>query len=78
MQSFSHTELNRVKYRQKEWIVEHVRNGLDLWGRWGQWYERLEGNKDIPGYLRVEQERFGYLLNRDGVDAGFVDYEVAE
>jgi beta-1,4-mannosyl-glycoprotein beta-1,4-N-acetylglucosaminyltransferase len=76
MKSFSHTNLNEEKFRSKERIVQHVRKGKDLWDRWFQWYVRVEGNQDLPGYLAKEagKGRFQYMINRDGEDAGFVDY----
>jgi len=76
MESFSHTEYNEERFRDKERIVRLVREGKDLWGRWGQWYRRVDGNQDLPGYLKgVDGERFAYMLDRDGVGAGFVDYK---
>jgi beta-1,4-mannosyl-glycoprotein beta-1,4-N-acetylglucosaminyltransferase len=79
MKSFSHTELNKEEFREKKRIVDRVRRGKDLWDRWGQNYDRVEGNHDVPGYLRgTEKRKFGYLLDRDGEDAGFVDYKVGE
>ncbi|KAF8851532.1 glycosyltransferase family 17 protein [Acephala macrosclerotiorum] len=74
MQSFSHVEYNEKKFRKKDWIVEHIRKGRDLWDRWGQWYLRIEANQDVPAYVAGQKERFGYLLDRDGESAGFVDY----
>lgn len=74
MQSFSHVEYNEKKFRKKDWIVEHIRKGRDLWDRWGQWYLRIEANQDVPAYVVGQKERFGYLLDRDGESAGFVDY----
>lgn len=74
MKSFSHVEYNKEEYRKKAYIVEHIRKGKDLWDRWGQWYLRMDGNKDVPSYVAERKERFGYLLDRDGESAGFVDY----
>lgn len=54
--------------------MDHIRKGRDLWDRWGQWYLRVEGNRDVPAYVEGQRERFGYLLDRDGPSAGFVDY----
>jgi beta-1,4-mannosyl-glycoprotein beta-1,4-N-acetylglucosaminyltransferase len=80
MKSFSHTNLNAEKFRSKERIVEHIRNGKDLWDRWFQWYARVENNRDLPRYLLKEAKkgRFGYMINRDGEGAGFVDYTSEE
>jgi beta-1,4-mannosyl-glycoprotein beta-1,4-N-acetylglucosaminyltransferase len=74
LSSFSHVEYNEERFRDEEWIVQHVRKGRDLWDRFGQWYLRVEGNMDVPGYVRGKKERFGYLLDRDGENAGFEDY----
>ena len=76
MKSFSHTNLNAEKFRSKERIVEHIRKGKDLWDRWFQWYNRVENNQDVPKYLaeQAKKGRFGYMIDRDGEDAGFVDY----
>jgi beta-1,4-mannosyl-glycoprotein beta-1,4-N-acetylglucosaminyltransferase len=76
MESFSHTEYNEERFRDGERIVRLVRTGKDLWGRWSQWYKRVDNNQDIPTYLKQDgmRERFGYMLDRDGANAGFVDY----
>lgn len=76
MKSFSHTNLNAKKFRNRERIVAHVRQGKDLWDRWFQWYERVEENDDLPAYLKEESRRgrFRYMVNRDGEGAGFIDY----
>ena len=80
MKSFSHTNLNAEKFRSKEWIVEHIRNGRDLWDRWFQWYDRVDDNQDLPEYVKEEskQGRFMYMVDRDGEGAGFEDYKSAE
>lgn len=76
MKSFSHTNLNAEKFRNKERIVEHIRNGKDLWDRWFQWYSKVENNQDIPEYLKEKamEGKFMYMINRDGANAGFEDY----
>lgn len=74
MASFSHTTLNLEVFRSEARIVDRVRNGLDLWDRKGEEYETLLDNRDIPGWVRNNSERFGYLLRREGEDAGFVDH----
>ncbi|RFU24085.1 hypothetical protein B7463_g12256, partial [Scytalidium lignicola] len=77
MKSFSHTELNKEKFREKKRIVDRIRHGKDLWDRWGQYYDRVMNNQDVPLYLKGVgmRERFGYMLDRDGQNAGFVDYK---
>jgi beta-1,4-mannosyl-glycoprotein beta-1,4-N-acetylglucosaminyltransferase len=73
--SFSHTEMNRAEFREPAQIVRRVRMGLDIFARGGSNCHRVEENRDVPEVVARERERFGYLLDRDGVDAGFVDYE---
>jgi beta-1,4-mannosyl-glycoprotein beta-1,4-N-acetylglucosaminyltransferase len=73
MRSFSHTSLNTEEYRNKARIVDRVRNGLDLWDRAGQTYDRVEQNQDVPEYLKLNKSRWKYLLDRDDENAGFSD-----
>ena len=61
--------------------MSRVRTGQDLFGRDDQVYDKIEaGQLDVPDYI-VEQNktagRFKHLLNRDGEDAGFEDWESA-
>ena len=74
MESFSHTEYNGEKYRDGDWIADHVRTGSDMWERDGEMYSRVEGNRDVPHYLDTHANKFGYMVNRDGQSAGFSDY----
>ena len=78
MQSFSHTSLNQEVFRDKARIVDRVREGKDLWDREGEIYDKIKNNEDIPEFLKGEgvQRRFRYLLDREGVTAGFTDYKV--
>lgn len=73
LKSFSHIGLNQERFRDRKRIVDRVRKGMDLWDRDGENYDKVEGNEDIPGWLKENRERFGYLLDRDGIDAGFSD-----
>ena len=75
MGSFSHTPLNTEANRDPGTIVERVRKGLDLFGREQELYDRVEGNLDVPKYILEHEQRFGYMLNRDGKDAAFEDYD---
>lgn len=74
MSSFSHVELNKQEFRDKKTIADRVRRGKDLWMRWGENYDRVENNEDIPDYLKSNKEKFEYMLDRDAENAGFVDY----
>jgi beta-1,4-mannosyl-glycoprotein beta-1,4-N-acetylglucosaminyltransferase len=74
--SFSHQGWNKPEFRDRAGIVRRVRNGLDLFDREGQIYDRIDRNTDIPEYLKgtKERERYSYILERDGENAGFRDY----
>ncbi|EEH03560.1 glycosyl transferase [Histoplasma capsulatum G186AR] len=75
--SFSHTEYNRPEFMSKEHIVEVVRTGKDLFDRPSQVYQRVQSNLDVPAFLKgeAEKKRFRYMLDRDGKDGGFVDFD---
>lgn len=75
MESFSHTNLNKAEFRKTGRIVDRVSRGKDLWDRFGQWYKRIDHNNDIPTYIKSHRAKYGYMVDRDGVGAGFIDYE---
>lgn len=74
--SFSHTEMNTPEFRDPDNIVKRVRHGNDLFGRDYIQYDRIENNRDIPEYITKHQTRYTYLIDRDGPNAGFVDYSL--
>jgi beta-1,4-mannosyl-glycoprotein beta-1,4-N-acetylglucosaminyltransferase len=74
MGSFSHTSLNQEQFRDPTRIVDRVRKGKDMWDREGEKYQRVDGNEDIPEYLKMDRSRWEYLLNRDSNNAAFKDY----
>jgi beta-1,4-mannosyl-glycoprotein beta-1,4-N-acetylglucosaminyltransferase len=74
MESFSHTPWNTPYNREKQTIVDRVRNGLDLFGRAGEYYNKTVNNRDVPAYILSNREQYRYLLDRDGEDAAFTDY----
>ncbi|KAI1180579.1 glycosyltransferase family 17 protein [Nemania sp. FL0916] len=74
LSSFSHVWMNQDVYRDRDRIADRVRNGKDLWDREGQFYDRIENNKDVPELLLKQPDRFPWLINRDGPTAGFQDY----
>ncbi|KAI0136386.1 family 17 glycosyltransferase [Xylariales sp. AK1849] len=74
MSSFSHVWMNQEVYRSKDRIAEHIREGKDVWDREGEIFKRIDDNQDIPKFLLEQRDRFAYLLNRDGPNAGFTDY----
>ncbi|OTB03124.1 glycosyltransferase family 17 protein [Hypoxylon sp. CI-4A] len=74
LSSFSHIWLNQEAFRDRDRIADRVRNGKDLWDREGEEYERMDNNTDIPEALLENPDMFSYLLDRDGLTAGFRDY----
>lgn len=74
--SFSHQEFNQQKFRDPSEIVRRVRSGLDLFDRRREVYQRQDPVLDFPDYLlrHGNQERFGFMLNRDPPNANFQDY----
>jgi beta-1,4-mannosyl-glycoprotein beta-1,4-N-acetylglucosaminyltransferase len=43
--------------------------------RWGEKYDRVDNNEDIPRYLKEDKGKFEYMLDRGKENAGFVDYK---
>ncbi|WPH02605.1 glycosyltransferase family 17 protein [Acrodontium crateriforme] len=76
MASFSHKEYNTEKNRESEVVIERVRHGWDLFNRTGQTYDRVNDNQDVPSWILKNRDKFGYMLDRDGENAGFVDWAV--
>ncbi|KAG0240263.1 hypothetical protein BGW41_007102 [Actinomortierella wolfii] len=71
--SYSHTEHNTLEYMNEKWIVEHFRQGKDLFERDGEVYV-YEPPTDIPQYVAEQSARFLYLTHRYQVkNAGFID-----
>lgn len=75
LESFSHTPWNTEANRDPQTIVTRVRNGQDLFARAGEDYDKIVGNNDVPTYILANREKYGYMLNRDGEDAAFKDYD---
>lgn len=75
MESFSHSPWNTAENKDPKTMVERVRNGKDLFGREGEVYDRIGDNRDVPAYVVQHKGTYGYLLDRDGEDAGFTDWE---
>lgn len=73
MASFSHGWMNDAYYRDRDKIADAVREGRDVWGRDHDTFTRIEYNSDMPP-LVIDEERFRYMVNRDGPSAGFTDY----
>jgi beta-1,4-mannosyl-glycoprotein beta-1,4-N-acetylglucosaminyltransferase len=78
MSSFSHMGLNQPEFRDPAGIVRRVRNGLDLFDREEEYYDRIESKADIPEYTKSHREQFSYILDRDPPNANFRDYTMKE
>jgi beta-1,4-mannosyl-glycoprotein beta-1,4-N-acetylglucosaminyltransferase len=74
IESFSHREFDQPQFKEAAEIVRRVRNGLDLFDRKNQKYEKIESNNDIPEYIKLNKDRFNYILDRDPPNANFRDY----
>lgn len=77
IESFSHTEYNEPRFKEPAEIVRRVRNGLDLFDRESQKYDRIVDNPDVPAYLKQQHDRknrFAWMVDRDPMDANFVDF----
>ncbi|KAK1982693.1 family 17 glycosyltransferase [Colletotrichum cereale] len=72
--SFSHDELNKPEYKDPDWVVDVARRGLDIFGRGDSNFDRMEGNRDVPDYVRDNSDKFKYLLDRDPPNGNFRDY----
>lgn len=72
--SFSHTEYDQPDFREPSQIVRRVRNGLDLFDRESEKYEKVDMGRNLPKYLLANRDQFSYMLNRDPLNANFRDY----
>ncbi|KAL8822514.1 MAG: hypothetical protein Q9191_006753, partial [Dirinaria sp. TL-2023a] len=73
--SFSHKGWNQPFFTQEQRLLQLVRQGLDLFDREGEVYDRIDNNPDVPEYLKREdiKEKFAYMLDRDPPSANFLD-----
>jgi beta-1,4-mannosyl-glycoprotein beta-1,4-N-acetylglucosaminyltransferase len=74
IESFSHTDWDQPQFKEPSEIVRRVRHGVDIVDREWENNLRVDPMKDIPEYLKKNQERFDYMLNRDPMNANFKDY----
>lgn len=76
--SFSHKGWNQPYFTDRRRLLRVVRQGVDIFEREGEEYDRIDDNPDIPNYLRQEEvrDRFAYLLDRDPEDANFRDARI--
>ncbi|KAJ4516498.1 hypothetical protein HRR83_001832 [Exophiala dermatitidis] len=75
--SFSHTEYDRPEFKDPAEIVRRVRNGLDLFDRESEQYEKVDSRADLPAYLKANEDRFAFMIDRDPLNANFKDYPPA-
>ena len=71
---FSHTKFNKPEFVNRSKILQRVRQGLDLFDREAEIYDRVEGNDDLPAYLKENRARFEYMVDRDPLNGNFRDY----
>lgn len=76
METSSHTPWNTPANRDRNVLVNRVRQGVDVYGREGEYYDKVEGNTDVPDYILDNHDRFGYMLDRNGQGAGFLDWSM--
>ncbi|KAF8931167.1 hypothetical protein BGZ52_013207 [Haplosporangium bisporale] len=73
-QSYSHSEHNQGQYQEEGWILDHYRNGVDLFERESEVVTIVQKNFDIPDYVRYNRHKYLYMLERyDAPNSGFVD-----
>jgi len=70
--------MDREEFTDRQKIVDRVRMGKDMFDREEEQFDRVEENMDVPQFLRVSGDRYKYMLDRDGSNAGFLDYEVED
>ena len=72
--SFSHKGYNQPYFLDEQRLLQNVRMGKDLFERETEIFDRMDDNPDIPRYLKRDHEKkYDYLLNRDPLNANFVD-----
>jgi len=76
--SFSHTEYDQPEFKDPAQIVRRVRNGLDLFDREDEKYDKVDSTVDLPMYLKANEERFSFMIDRDPLNANFKDYPASE
>ena len=77
--SFSHKGYNQPYFLDETRLLQNVRMGRDLFERETEIFDRVDGNLDVPEYLRGEGKgKFEYLLDRDPPNANFADVDLEE
>ncbi|KAK5683914.1 hypothetical protein LTS10_003777 [Elasticomyces elasticus] len=73
MESLPQTAVDTTDTSEPKNIIARVRNGQDLFRQEDEVYEKVDDNGDVPAYILQNRQAFGYLLDRDGDNAGFTD-----
>lgn len=62
------------EFKEADWIMSHVRSGIDIFEREYDTFDYVENNQDIPEYIKANPERFSYMLHRKNrPNTGFLD-----
>ena len=77
IQSFSHDNFNTPEMTDRAKILQRVRTGHDLFDRTDLIFDRVDNNREIPGFLLEprNRDRFAYLTNRDPPSGNFQDFQ---
>ena len=58
IKSFSHKELDREEFTNRDKIVQRVRAGEDMFDRQEEHFDRVEDNPDVPAFLVRNRKTF--------------------
>ncbi|KAJ3308156.1 hypothetical protein HDU76_004103 [Blyttiomyces sp. JEL0837] len=73
VKAYSHVEHDQPKYFEREHFLNQVREGLDLFDREDNQMRFVDENYDYPDWIKMNLERFMYLIDRKNEYAGFFD-----
>ncbi|KAG0043912.1 hypothetical protein BGZ83_010921 [Gryganskiella cystojenkinii] len=74
VESYSHFDHNQDQYKSRQWILNAVKEGRDLFERDLDQFVYVENNEDLPSYVSEHRKEFSYLLQRrNRTNAGFLD-----
>lgn len=77
IRSFSHTELDKEEFTDREKVVRRVRNGTDMFERKGEEnkFDRVDDNTDVPWFVLERKEKYRYLLVQNPPGGNVRDYK---
>ncbi|KAG0042403.1 hypothetical protein BGZ83_000500 [Gryganskiella cystojenkinii] len=74
VEAYSHFEHNQDRYKTRQWILDAVKEGRDLFERDLDKFVYVENNEDLPAYVSDHRKEFSYMLQRHNMtNAGFLD-----